>query len=139
MDFNHYLFSDAGLSILQQYFNQILTAVLEVLDDSDSSTRELALSLIAEMLNNQVWVFSFFEHKYLVVDRLSLFTLQIYFSQKDSIEDSMEIVLEKLLHVTKDAVAKVLPFFILPIVICRLDCVKISLLLCRFQMRQTNA
>lgn len=54
MDFYHYLLSDAGLSILQQYFNQILTAVLEVLDDSDSSTRELALSLIAEMLNNQV-------------------------------------------------------------------------------------
>ena len=42
------------LSILQQYFNQILTTVLEVLDDSDSSTRELALSLITEMLNNQV-------------------------------------------------------------------------------------
>lgn len=37
-----------------QYFNQILTAVLEVLDDSDSSTRELALSLIAEILKNQV-------------------------------------------------------------------------------------
>jgi len=57
--------------------------VLEVLDDSDSSTRELALSLIAQMLNNQ----------------------------KDAIEDSMEIVLEKLLHVTKDVVAKVLPSF----------------------------
>nr|CAB3487573.1 unnamed protein product [Digitaria exilis] len=67
------------LSILQQYFNQILTTVLEVLDDSDSSTRELALSLIAEMLNNQ----------------------------KDAIEDSIEIVLEKLLHVTKDVVAKI--------------------------------
>jgi len=53
--------------------------VLEVLDDSDSSTRELALSLIAQMLNNQ----------------------------KDAIEDSMEIVLEKLLHVTKDVVAKI--------------------------------
>lgn len=41
-----------------QYFNQILTAVLEVLDDSDSSIRELVLSLIVEMLNNQVrgWV-----------------------------------------------------------------------------------
>ena len=37
-----------------QYFNQILTAILEVLDDSDSSTRELALSLIVEMLKNQV-------------------------------------------------------------------------------------
>jgi len=48
------LLSNASLSILQQYFNQILTTVLEVLDDSDSSTRELALSLITEMLNNQV-------------------------------------------------------------------------------------
>jgi len=73
------LLSNASLSILQQYFNQILTTVLEVLDDSDSSTRELALSLITEMLNNQ----------------------------KDAIEDSIEIVLEKLLHVTKDVVAKI--------------------------------
>lgn len=37
-----------------QYFNQILTAVLEMLDDSDSSIRELALTLIVEMLKNQV-------------------------------------------------------------------------------------
>jgi hypothetical protein len=37
-----------------QYFNQILTVVLEVLDDSDSSIREIALSLIIEMLKNQV-------------------------------------------------------------------------------------
>lgn len=37
-----------------QYFNQILTAVLEVVDDPDSSIREIALSLIVEMLNNQV-------------------------------------------------------------------------------------
>lgn len=35
--------------------------MLEVLDDSDSATRELALSLIAEMLNNQV-CFSLFVH-----------------------------------------------------------------------------
>ncbi|XP_062226123.1 CLIP-associated protein-like [Phragmites australis] len=70
---------DNNSSIWAKYFNQILTAVLEVLDDSDSSTRELALSLIAEMLNNQ----------------------------KDAIEDSIEIVLEKLLHVTKDVVAKI--------------------------------
>jgi CLIP-associating protein 1/2 len=40
--------------IYLQYFNQILTAVLEVLDDLDSSVRELALSLIIEMLKNQV-------------------------------------------------------------------------------------
>ncbi|GLU07854.1 hypothetical protein SLE2022_247940 [Rubroshorea leprosula] len=61
-------------SIWSKYFNQILTAVLEVLDDSDSSIRELALSLIAEMLK----------------------------CQKDAMEDSVEIVIEKLLHVTKD-------------------------------------
>ena len=40
--------------IYMQYFNQILMVVLEVLDDSDSSIRELALLLIAEMLKNQV-------------------------------------------------------------------------------------
>ncbi|XWS47081.1 hypothetical protein CRYUN_Cryun14cG0122700 [Craigia yunnanensis] len=67
------------LSIWTKYFNQILTAVLEVLDDSDSSIRELALSLIVEMLKNQ----------------------------KDAMEDSVEIVIEKLLHVTKDIVPKV--------------------------------
>ncbi|KAK0581454.1 hypothetical protein LWI29_013990 [Acer saccharum] len=66
-------------SIWTKYFNQILTAVLEVLDDADSSIREVALSLINEMLKNQ----------------------------KDAMEDSMEIVIEKLLHVTKDAVPKV--------------------------------
>ncbi|KAL6903536.1 hypothetical protein ACP4OV_004349 [Aristida adscensionis] len=71
--------TDNDSSVWTKYFNQILTAVLEVLDDSDSSTRELALSLIAEMLNNQ----------------------------KDAMEDSIEIVLEKLLHVTKDVVAKI--------------------------------
>ncbi|XP_022727547.1 CLIP-associated protein-like [Durio zibethinus] len=67
------------LSIWTKYFNQILTAVLEVLDDSDSSIRELALSLILEMLKNQ----------------------------KDAMEDSVEIVIEKLLHVMKDIVPKV--------------------------------
>ncbi|XP_010263998.1 PREDICTED: CLIP-associated protein-like [Nelumbo nucifera] len=66
-------------SVWTKYFNQILTVILEVLDDSDSPIRELALSLIVEMLNNQ----------------------------KDSMEDSVEIVIEKLLHVTKDMVAKV--------------------------------
>lgn len=66
-------------SIWTKYFNQILTAVLEVLDDADSSIREVALSLINEMLKNQ----------------------------KDAMEDSVEIVIEKLLHVTKDAVPKV--------------------------------
>ncbi|KAM3388111.1 hypothetical protein ACQJBY_010718 [Aegilops geniculata] len=66
-------------SIWSKYFNQILTTVLDVLGDSDPSTREIALSLIAEMLNNQ----------------------------KDAMEESIEIVLEKLLHVTKDVVAKI--------------------------------
>ncbi|PIA25719.1 hypothetical protein AQUCO_10800010v1 [Aquilegia coerulea] len=37
-----------------KYFNQILTVVLEVLDDPDASIRELALSLIVEMLNYQI-------------------------------------------------------------------------------------
>ncbi|KAJ8749496.1 hypothetical protein K2173_025691 [Erythroxylum novogranatense] len=66
-------------SVWSKYFNQILTAVLEVLDESDSSIRELALSLIIEMLKNQ----------------------------KDAMEDSVEIVIEKLLHVTKDITSKV--------------------------------
>ncbi|RVW53566.1 CLIP-associated protein [Vitis vinifera] len=67
------------LVVFMQYFNQILTAILEILDDSDSSIRELALSLIVEMLKNQ----------------------------KGSMEDSVEIVIEKLLHVAKDIVPKV--------------------------------
>ncbi|XP_058749347.1 CLIP-associated protein-like isoform X2 [Vicia villosa] len=66
-------------SVWTKYFNQILTVVLEVLDDSDSSVRELALSLIVEMLKNQ----------------------------KDALENSVEIVIEKLLYVTKDIVPKV--------------------------------
>ncbi|KAF2292655.1 hypothetical protein GH714_026440 [Hevea brasiliensis] len=65
--------------VWSKYFNQILTAVLEVLDDRESLIQELALSLIVEMLKNQ----------------------------KDAMEDSVEIVIEKLLHVTKDAVPKV--------------------------------
>ncbi|KAM7501544.1 hypothetical protein LguiB_000448 [Lonicera macranthoides] len=66
-------------SIWTKYFNQILTIVLEVLDDSDSSIRELSLALLLEMVNNQ----------------------------KDGVEDSFESVIEKLLHVTKDSVPKV--------------------------------
>ncbi|GFY99513.1 CLIP-associated protein [Actinidia rufa] len=66
-------------SIWTKYFNQILTVVLEVLDDSELSIRELALSLIIEMLKNQ----------------------------NDPMEDSVEIIIEKLLHVTKDIVPKV--------------------------------
>nr|APT37048.1 CLIP-associated protein B1 [Gossypium hirsutum] len=67
------------LSVWTKYANQILTAVLEVLDDSDFSIRELALSLIIEMLKNQEGVMG----------------------------DSVEIVIEKLLHVMKDIVPKV--------------------------------
>ncbi|KAF6144341.1 hypothetical protein GIB67_024568 [Kingdonia uniflora] len=67
------------LSIWTKYFNQILTVVLELLDDPDSGIRELTLSLVVEMLNNQ----------------------------KISMEDSVEIVIEKLLHVAKDTVPKV--------------------------------
>nr|AXF92405.1 CLIP-associated protein [Gossypium hirsutum] len=67
------------LSVWTKYANQILTAVLEVLDDSDFSIRELALSLIIEMLKNQ----------------------------KGVMGDSVEIVIEKLLHVMKDIVPKV--------------------------------
>ncbi|KZV21518.1 CLIP-associated protein [Dorcoceras hygrometricum] len=66
-------------AIWSKYFNQILTAVLELLDDSDPSTREMVLSLIVKMLKNQ----------------------------KNFMEDSVEIVIEKLLHVTKDNAPKV--------------------------------
>ncbi|CAN4093278.1 unnamed protein product [Withania somnifera] len=67
-------------SIWNKYFNQILTVVLKVLDDSESSIRELAVSLIVEMLENQ----------------------------RDAMEDSIEVVIEKLLNVTKDVSPKVL-------------------------------
>ncbi|KAL8191903.1 hypothetical protein R6Q57_028634 [Mikania cordata] len=66
-------------SVWTKYFNQILMVVLEVLDDADSSIKELALSLIAEMLKNQRY----------------------------GMEDSIEIVIEKLLNLTKDMVPKV--------------------------------
>ncbi|XP_030549432.1 CLIP-associated protein-like [Rhodamnia argentea] len=69
----------SDISIWTKYFNQILTIVLEVLDDSDSLIRELGLLLITEMLQNQ----------------------------KDMMEESIEIVIEKLLHANKDDVAKV--------------------------------
>lgn len=46
--------SNGCFMVYLQYFNQILTVVLEVLDGSDSSVRELTLSLIVEMLKNQV-------------------------------------------------------------------------------------
>ncbi|XVF65020.1 hypothetical protein PTKIN_Ptkin09bG0213300 [Pterospermum kingtungense] len=70
---------DANSSLWTKHFNQILKAVLEVLDDPDSSTRELTLQLVADMVNKQ----------------------------KDAMEDSIEIVIGKLLHIAKDAVSKV--------------------------------
>lgn len=118
-----------------QYFNQILTAILEVLDDSDSSIRELALSLIVEMLKNQVCCIAtcgpfmlctsslatkyyspncfLHHHSYFLSVRPNTlcFSLCFFFSclyfQKGSMEDSVEIVIEKLLHVAKDTVPKV--------------------------------
>ncbi|KAK1290925.1 CLIP-associated protein [Acorus calamus] len=66
-------------SVWTKYFNQILMAVLDIFDVLDSSIRELALSLVTEMLNNQ----------------------------KDAMEESVEIVMEKLLHATRDMVVKV--------------------------------
>nr|CAB3450376.1 unnamed protein product [Digitaria exilis] len=66
-------------SAIQRYFNQIFTTVIEVLDDVDSSVREVSLLLVAEMVQNQI----------------------------DSMEESIEIILEKLLHMTKDNVGKV--------------------------------
>ncbi|XP_012484187.1 CLIP-associated protein isoform X3 [Gossypium raimondii] len=70
---------DTNLLIWTKHFNQILKVVIEVLDDPDSSTRELTLQLVADMVNKQ----------------------------KDAMEDSIEIVIEKLLHIAKDAVSKV--------------------------------
>ncbi|XP_042422440.1 CLIP-associated protein-like [Zingiber officinale] len=66
-------------SVWAKYFNQILAAVLDVLDDSDPSVQELALSVIVRMLDNQ----------------------------KSEMEDSIDIVTEKLIHVSKDDVVKV--------------------------------
>ena len=40
--------------VYSQYFNQILTVVLEVVEDEDFSVREVALLLISEMLKSQV-------------------------------------------------------------------------------------
>ncbi|KAJ7546013.1 hypothetical protein O6H91_08G020200 [Diphasiastrum complanatum] len=71
--------SHANASGWCQYFNQILTAILETLDDPSQVNKELALSVIHEMLNNQ----------------------------KDNMEDSVEVVLERLLHISKDSDTKV--------------------------------
>ncbi|TYI09374.1 hypothetical protein ES332_A09G068400v1 [Gossypium tomentosum] len=70
---------DTNLSLWTKHFNQILKVIIEVLDAPDSSTQELTLQLVADMVNKQ----------------------------KDAMEDSIEIVIEKLLHIAKDAVSKV--------------------------------
>jgi hypothetical protein len=119
-----------------QYFNQILTVVLEVLDDSDSSIREIALSLIIEMLKNQVcylYKLQFFAgccphcfqyhftFSYLLIGISCLTNVLIIFHfacpfplvscfQKDAMEDSVELVIEKLLHVAQAIVPKVTYF-----------------------------
>lgn len=59
--------------IYLQYFNQILTAVLEVLDDADSSVREVALSLINEMLKNQVCAYEYVRFPFCPMISLSKF------------------------------------------------------------------
>ncbi|WOL09933.1 CLIP-associated protein [Canna indica] len=67
-------------SLWTKYFNQILTAVFEVMDNSDLSIQELALSLVVRMLNNQ----------------------------NTQMEESIEIVLPKILRVKIEASDKVL-------------------------------
>lgn len=37
-----------------QYYNQIITLVLEALDDPEATIRELAAAVMLEMLKNQV-------------------------------------------------------------------------------------
>lgn len=54
-----------------QYFNQILTLVLESLDDPEPAVRELALFVILEMLSNQVH----FPRDYCFQNSLGLFSL----------------------------------------------------------------
>ncbi|XP_002985873.2 CLIP-associated protein [Selaginella moellendorffii] len=73
------IFRKADASSWSQYFNQILTAVLEALDDPNNAIRELALSVIFEMLNNQ----------------------------RAMMEEPTELLVEKLLHASKDQTPKV--------------------------------
>lgn len=67
------------ISLWSKYHDQILTGLLEVLDDSEPSIRELVLSTVLQILNNQ----------------------------KGILEESVEKLLEKLLHSAQDLVAKV--------------------------------
>ncbi|XP_020079822.1 CLIP-associated protein-like isoform X2 [Ananas comosus] len=66
-------------SAMAKCVNQILTVMLEMLDDPDSSVKDLALSLSLEMLTKQ----------------------------KKVMEDSIDTVIPKLIHATKDVVVKV--------------------------------
>lgn len=89
-----------------------------MLDGSESSIRELSLSLIVEMLKNQVFCRLsnlFWSISLLAIDERGypfLFTISFYFIyfllfQRDAMEDSVEVVIEKLLNVTKDVSPKV--------------------------------
>nr|CAD1820935.1 unnamed protein product [Ananas comosus var. bracteatus] len=66
-------------SAMAKCVNQILTVLLEMLDDPDSSVKDLALSLSLEMLTKQ----------------------------KKVMEDSIDTVIPKLIHATKDVIVKV--------------------------------
>lgn len=119
--------------------------VLEVLDDPDSSIRELALSLIAEMLKNQVCSLMFTLCGYLKLLCLILM-FHVLFLQRDTMEDSIEIVIEKLLHLTKDTISKVslyqtiITFFVYIANFYVLSsCLMILNSKCRYQMKQSIA
>ncbi|KAL3687778.1 hypothetical protein R1sor_014087 [Riccia sorocarpa] len=67
------------VAVWAQYFNQILTVILESLDDPDSAVKELSLSVIYEMLSNQ----------------------------RERLLEATEVLLEKLLNSTRDSDTKV--------------------------------
>lgn len=60
VDMPRFFLHDITKNSVFQYFNQILTAVLELLDASDPSIYEMVLSLIVEMLKNQVCYLCYF-------------------------------------------------------------------------------
>ncbi|EFJ10591.1 hypothetical protein SELMODRAFT_127796 [Selaginella moellendorffii] len=66
-------------TLWSQYPNQILSMILEAFDDPDSQLREISLTAISEIVT----------------------------IQKALIENSIEIILEKLIHATKDLSVKV--------------------------------
>ncbi|XP_072993826.1 CLIP-associated protein-like isoform X2 [Typha latifolia] len=67
-------------SVWDKYLHQILFALLEMVNDPESSIRELSLSLLIEMLDKQ----------------------------NKAVEDCIETVIGKVLHATKDASMEVL-------------------------------